>query len=313
MPLILVTSCSSRKSPSESDRVHAADLPRGSIGEVGKIWRSLLREHYCRLPVSEMYLGRGFREAQKASQVACAQHWIVSAGLGLVTENEEIPAYDLTISGSGVNQISRKIQDGFSSQAWWKQVARRKNPHRSITRLTEESPHSTVVLALPANYFTMILGDIEKLDAANLKRLRIIGPPKHAVPSYLQTLWLPYDERLDGPDGSNPGTRSDFPQRAARHFLEVIWPQMARVSAKVHAEVVLDALSPLAYPSIPKRRRLDDQDLVSAIKSLWLRAQGKSTCMLRILRDEERIACEQSRFKDLFHQVKKQMESLDEI
>lgn len=309
MSPILVTSCSSRKSVQHGERLHAADLPNGDLDYVGQVWRAWLKDHHCWLPATDMYCGRGFQEARKASKVASTEHWIVSAGLGLIAEVEQIPAYDLTVSGTGGNQIRKKIErDKFTVQRWWGELVKRRKPHRTLTRLVERNANSTVILAMPTSYLSMVVDDLRELDANGRARLRIIGPPEKAVPSFLRPYWLPYDQRLDGPGSPLPGTRSDFPQRAARHFLETIWPVTESGSVSLHAKAVQDYLASLPYPSTPKRKQLDDQNIILLIRRLWSRAEGKSGRMLRLLRDEEQVACEQGRFKQLFQKAKEQMD-----
>ena len=50
--------------------------------------------------------------------------------------------------------------------------------------------------------------------------------------------------------------------------------------------------------------QLDDDEMKIIIKKLWSRADGQVGRMLRVLRDEEKIACEQGRFATLFREVK---------
>lgn len=305
---ILITSCSSRKTVPVNDRLQAATLPQGTLTRVAAIWKDRLKNHHCKLTASALYNGRGAREALKAADASSASHWIISAGLGLISATEEVPAYDLTVSGTGSNQIQRKIvREHFDSRAWWRELAKRRRPHRTLTHLVTANPRALILVALPANYLSMVLNDLTQLGSSDLKRLRIVGSTPTAIPDALRSVWLPYDERLDSPLSPIRGTRSDFPQRAARHFFEIVWPHMRTSSAVAHTNAVSKALVDLPFPFIEKRKRLDDAELLSNIKRLWERAGGKSGRMLRILRDDESIACEQGRFKVLFKEAKRQL------
>ncbi len=307
MAIILVTSCSNRKAIPPEERLQASELPRAPIEVVGNIWHDWLRSHPHRMPAGLLYQGRGVVEARSAARTAGASHWFVSAGLGLVSADEEVPGYDLTVSGNCVNHIRKKIEDEvFDPQAWWKELSRHQKPHRTLARLVRRSNAHLVVLALPSNYLRMALGDISALSPADMQRLRIVGPPKNAIPEHLQPFWLPYDSRLDGAKSPIRGTRSDFPQRAARHFFEAIWSSTRKNDLESHIRGVKNALTKLPYPDIPRRKQLNDEEIIRVIKDLWARAEGKSGRMLRILRDEEQIACEQGRFKHLFNLVKHQ-------
>jgi len=307
MSVVLITSCSNRKSLPPENRLQAADLPQGSLKTVASQWHNRLKTHHCTTPARELYNGRGTLEAKKAAKASHASHWFISAGLGLVSADEKVPAYDLTVSGNSANQISQKISEGpFDSQAWWSELGQLNRPSLTLPHLISKKKNSLVVIAIPSNYLLMVLKDLEALSTDDLMHLRIIGPPKSSVPEHLQLNWLPYDSRLDSKKSPIPGTRSDFPQRAARHFLENIWPTSKQANAEKHIELVTKSLSGLPYPDTPRRQPLSDEMILKKIRKLWSQAEGQSSRMLRMLRDNENIACEQGRFRNLFNQIKQQ-------
>ena len=310
MTPILVSNCTTRKSVPSNERLQAADLPCGTTQEVARTWNEWVDGTQRRLPAEQMYQGRGFVEAKNASKSVGGQHWIISAGLGLVSVSDLIPGYDLTVSGNSASHIRTKIQgEVFSPQQWWLELTKCQKPPSTLLHLIRDNHQDLVVLALPSNYLSMVLDDLSQLNYAELARLRLVGAPEKTVPPHLRPLWLPYDERLDGPDSPISGTRSDFPQRAARHFLETIWPTAPYAASEIHSGLVRNALSTFARPSNPRRERLDDAAIVALIERFWEQAEGRSSRLLRILRDEKCVACEQSRFKKLVHIAKAKWET----
>lgn len=305
---LIITACTNRKSAPLEERLQASDLPIGSLEEVARTWNAWVKQHNFRLPASKLYAGRGAVEAKRAANFCDGQQWFISAGLGLISAGEHVAAYDLTVAGTGSNCIASKVRrSAFRSKDWWSAVARKRRPARKLSRLIAANPKSQIILALPSSYLAMVTDDLYELSSAEFQRLRLIGPPEANIPSFLRPYWMPYDDRLDGPRSSCRGTRSDFPQRAARHFLEEIWARSHTAGPTRHAKFVADLLASFPYPAIPKRRQLDDAELLVVIKKIWDRAEGQSSRMLRILRDEERIACEQGRFKILFYRAKEQL------
>lgn len=310
-PPLLITACTNRKSAPFEERLQASDLPLGSLEEVARTWNAWVKQHEFRLPASELYAGRGAVEAKKGADFCGGQQWFISAGLGLVSAGEHVAAYDLTVSGTGSNSIASKVRrPAFRSRDWWSAVSRKRRPARKLSRLIAGNPKSQVILALPSSYLAMVVDDLKELSTAEFYRLRLMGPPEANVPAFLRPYWMPYDDRLDGPQSSCRGTRSDFPQRAARHFLEEIWSRSNTAGPTRHSKAVEDTLACFRYPVIPTRRQLDDAELLVVIKKIWNRAEGQSSRMLRILRDEERIACEQGRFKNLFYRAKAQLDTI---
>ena len=305
MSILLITPCTNRKSTEIADRVKASDLSMGTCAQVGAMWRSRIRNAKHKYPARVVYLGRGAQEAKKAAEIGRARHCYLSAGLGLIDAEEHIPGYDLTVSGSSANQIAYKCTDeGFSSQFWWEEVKQLQNPNNSLTELVCRSK-SIVILALPTPYLTMISGDLGNLSAAHIKKLRIIGPPKSSIADLLMPQWIPYDQRLNGPDSPIKGTGSDFAQRAARHFLEYVMPNKEIGSSVVkHIAATEAILSRYRYPEKIPREKKSDVELIELIDRHWDDVGGLSNRMLRYLRDQKKISCEQSRFTHLFNSVK---------
>ena len=161
---------------------------------------------------------------------------------------------------------------------------------------------------LSRSYLELLEADLLSLTDTEMKRVRLVGPPISAVASKrLMNVYLPYDDRLDDLGPPYQGTKSDFAQRAGRHFAEVVWNPRKRVSPDAHRKLIEKQLSKLRFREIPKRRRIDDDDEIkSIIRSHWHTVDGKSGKMLRFFRDHLMIACEQKRLSTLFNQVKQE-------
>lgn len=116
---------------------------------------------------------------------------------------------------------------------------------------------------------------------------------------------MPYDDRLDSAGPGHSGTQTDFAQRALRHFVTEVLNQREDGDAQAHSSLVLEALSSLAKREIPKRQRLSDYEIGKVIRDNWEQGNGQSTALLRIIRRDLDIACEQSRFRNIYQLVKK--------
>ncbi|EXI65342.1 MAG: DGQHR domain protein [Candidatus Accumulibacter adjunctus] len=300
--LVLVTVCTNRKSIPPLERLQAERLPSGCQEAVSKTWRAWLREAARRVPAKRLYAGRGFTEALAVVESRKADLWIVSAGLGLVHGDEEVPGYDLTLSAGSDSSVARKVTDGpFDASRWWSDLGRRRRPKRSLAELLSSHPAEHVVISLPGSYMELVQEDLQSAGSAALCKLRLVGPlDLDRVAPRLRPLVMPYDDRLNGPISPLNGTRADFPQRAARHFLEQACADGLASDPEDDAARVRASLRDLAWPAQANRRPLGDDEIVKVILASWDRASGQSTKMLRLLRDEEGIACEQGRFVQLF-------------
>ncbi|EJY58328.1 hypothetical protein PACIG1_5859 [Pseudomonas aeruginosa CIG1] len=60
-----------------------------------------------------------------------------------------------------------------------------------------------------------------------------------------------------------------------------------------------------------KRRRASDEEVKALLIAAWGTHNGSSTRLLRYLRDDALVACEQSRFRSLWLELQKREEHQD--
>ncbi|NYT32059.1 hypothetical protein [Rhizobium sp. WYCCWR 11128] len=300
MPIIL-TACTQRKRIPTDPLLCARDLPIGTLRQVADAWLAKVATINDVAPAKDIYCGRSFVEAKKAAASAQAELHIVSAGLGLVHGEQDIPSYNLTVSQGSPDCILNKLQDHGGAD-WWVALGGRQALHDVFDR-----SGGLILIALPSPYFRMVAPALHGVSGALCERMRIVGGCD--VPDLnprLEHVRLPYDDRLDGPQSTLPGTRSDFASRAIRHFVENVLSAAPLATAKEHAELVEVALAGWDRPSPKSGTRMSDYDLKSIVRDHWSRADGRSTKLLRILRDELNIACEQKRFSRLTAEIREE-------
>lgn len=300
MPVIL-TACTQRKRVTPNPLLCARDLPIGTVGQVAETWMAKVATVETVAPAKDIYCGRSFVEAKKAADSAQAELHIVSAGLGLIHSQQDIPSYNLTVSKGSQDCILDKLQDHGDAD-WWAALG----GHTMLTDVLDRSS-GLIIIALPSPYLRMVAPALQGVSDALCERIRIVGG--RDVPDLnprLEGVRLPYDDRLDGPQSTLPGTRSDFASRAVRHFVENGLATAPLATAKDHAELVEIALAGWDRPSSKLGTRMSDCDLKSIVREHWSRADGRSTKLLRILRDELNIACEQKRFARLTAEIREE-------
>jgi hypothetical protein len=309
MSVIFISTCTGSKTLPLTGSICADDLENGSIREVCKSWKKLVRLSEPKIPANELYCGRGFKDAKKTAELLNADHWIISAGLGLIRADKKVPVYDLTLKSQGRSNLKPKINgQAFRATKWWKEL-NLQNKYKNIAELVEEFPRSKIIIAISTPYYHMILEDIANIPHSDSSRIRLIGPnlPRPNSDSR-NALLLPYGERLDGPRSPIKGTKSDFAQRAGLHFATYVWPSSKNRSFATHSEKIIELLKVMGTPKKIVNKKISDEEVEKIILANWEKCQGYSSVMLRILRDELKIACEQSRFKNIFNQLKIQRE-----
>ncbi|ANM09216.1 hypothetical protein AMK05_CH00787 [Rhizobium sp. N324] len=297
-----LTACTQRKRFTPSPFLCARNLTGGAFQDVLDAWKGRLAEVESSSRAKDLYCGRSFAEARKAAQIAKADLHIVSAGLGLIHFEQPVPSYDLTVSKGSPDYILGKLNDDKTESDWWSALGGAKALHEVFDR-TE----CLIIIALPSPYLRMIAPFLSELPESTCKRIRIVGGrDARGLRPILESARLPYDDRLDGPQSFLRGTKSDFASRALRHFAEVVLSKAPLETAETHAKQVELALAAWRPPVTKVGVRVSDTDLKSVLREHWYRAGGRTTKLLRLLRDEMNIACEQKRFARLAAEVREE-------
>src|SRR5262249_36691184 len=158
------------------------------------------------------------------------------------------------------------------------------------------------LVALPRAYLAMIEPDLLALPEALQIRLRVIQRAGSELPQ-LAPWTLVYDDRLEGGE-AHAGTRSDFAARAACHFVEYMWPGREVDDVQTHNALIEAALSAWRPRRARTGSRRTDEELRTIVAAHWDAAGGRTTRLLRVLRDELGIACEQGRFARLVGEMR---------
>lgn len=277
-----------------------SDLEAASLSDVAASWCQRLSAVSDRFPASAVYGGRSFQEAVAAADELDARLLVISAGLGLIDASSNIPPYACTVLVGADDSVANRITGQFSIGGWW-DALKGSSPFAGALISFADEDQGPILAALSDAYLAMIADELAALPKPTLERVRLFTRiPVRRIAANLRPFVMPYDDRLDGPDSTLRGTRSDFASRALRHFVA----SGLTGSAREDAEAVQAALSGWRMPPKFDRVRHDDAALLSIMREHWDTAGGSSTRLLRIFRDELGIACEQSRFATLARQVR---------
>ena len=311
--IIVVTNCTNRKkNTGEALTLDGAKLAN-SLAEVVRDWGIATASAKQRETAVNLYQGRSFTEAKQAAIEIGADLYVISAGHGLIHSNDRVPSYNLTVSASPNNDLHRlllRLQKHPSE--WWQLLTQQFGEDRSVAAMMNRTGNVPVLLSIPAPYLRLISQDLAKLTDEQVARLRIFTSEYGAseLPERLRSGVMPYDERLEGLP-SFDGTRVDFAQRALRHFVHVLRGHLLPLERA--KDQVLQAMDALIKPVLPKRERKSDGEIVELIEQNWSRLNGSSAALLRFLRDDALVACEQGRFARLRRGVQTTLRSKAEV
>jgi hypothetical protein len=307
MSYLVITNCTGRKSitPNPNLKKNPKISKTCTLKQGASSWVDSVLTDKTKIEAHRLYQGRTIVDTKYAQKHLNADVYVISAGLGLVKFEDLVPSYELTVNeDSNFSKTLKQFE--HTKQDWWailnKCLKKTSNP---ISKLLQKKNYNRILISLPSSYLEMISDDLWNTDPSQLKKILIFTSSYGAklIPQDWQRLGLPYDERLEDPNSGFSGTRSDFPQRAMRHFLEEINlpdESLSTISQKINTK-----LSKLKKPLLPTRKRLKDSELLNLINKKWQKYDGQTTKLLRYLRDDALVSCEQSRFQRLCDQIRK--------
>jgi hypothetical protein len=301
---LVITTCTNRKRKPIGGNLHMSSLPLASLTELASGWAQRIAAEDGVFPAGDIYGGRSFKEAALAANRLNARLMVVSAGLGLIDASERIPPYACTVLAGAPDSISARVRGDYSMGCWWEAIGAVSPYAYSLPYVAQETS-GIIYAAMSDAYIEMISRDLCALPVSSLSKFRIFTrAPLVRIAASLRPYVMPYDDRLDGPDSPVRGTRGDFAGRALRHFAEFIVLDGEHLPASKHAAAVTEALADWRMAARFDRLRLGDPAVLDLIREHW-DAQGGSTArLLRLLRDNLQVACEQGRFANLARQVR---------
>ena len=309
----IVTNCSKRKRLAPDATLLARTLIAGSLDAVVRQWQGRIEAAQPQVEAGRLYCGRQFHEARQASRRLDAELLIVSAGLGVVRPDDLVPSYSITVATGVSDSVLSKVQDVATAAEWWRETTKPGSDSKSLQTALEpsEDTDGLILIALPAPYLSMIEDEVAKFPAERLARTRLFTQQSFRFRNAgLSSLRMPYDARLDGPESPSPGTATDFSSRALRDFVEYVLPDRPEGNCEDHAAAVAGRLSGWPPAPRPDRKRLPDSELREIIRANWSHSGSSASGMLRRVRRELGLACEQGRMRELHASVRAEMEEV---
>lgn len=305
VPLV-ITNCTSRKRGGAYPiTLQDKHLPL-CLEAVAASWKRTL----CSTPpahaVRNLYVGRTFATAYRAARAVEGELFVASAGLGLVHEADEAPLYDLTFADKS-NPLARiGANANFTPAQWWGALGTLGIGRGRINHLVQSRQPSMTLIAMPAGYLAMVATELGQLQPEQIERLRIFTSSAGValLPPNLAECVMPYDERLEALEGYS-GTRTDFAQRALLHYVERLTAH--HYCAKEAKERVLSSLNGLVSRTIPTRLKATDAQIAALLRRQWKKHKGSSTQLLRYLRRDAQVACEQKRFQGIWASLRQEL------
>jgi hypothetical protein len=313
--LHIIASCTDRKRAAVPDDLRLRSVPIKAIKDRANSWWLRLSRHKEQpIPAANLYAGGHWAVVQTLPESARragfnASLWVISAGYGLVSSIAPLHPYSATFAGAHPDTVASSAHNGQTlkslRQAWWDALSEFPGPDgsdpRSLTSLVRKSRNAYFLIVASPDYLSAVerdlLGVSERM--ADPSKLIIISSRPDVADERLSDNLIPSDARLQARLG---GARGSLNARVASLILNkaAVWGLNARALNRKLSNMISRS------PELPKfeRERLSDAQVRDFIRrDLRKVPQPSCSSLLRALRDGG-LACEQSRFKNLYWEVK---------
>lgn len=303
--LNIVASCTARKAVAASAEFRLRTITGSPAPARARAWQERLERSDVRTPAASLYKGAHWKaildlSVAAARSGAAARLWIASAGLGLISGEEQVVAYSATFVPNDPDSVSAGFAGDWKSYArdWWRtlgDLSRSRGRHPcTIAELARYEPRAAMLVVASPRYLHAMRDDLAAAARvlANPSALVIVTSKADADLQVLADWTVVTSARLQTWAGGGCGSQNArFALRFAEQFGSVPWK-----AEQFRKE--LNHLSP-SSPRAPRKSATDvavvnfiSRQLATEPRTSWTRA-------LRLLRDAG-LACEQSRFRELF-------------
>jgi hypothetical protein len=308
--LVIVTNCSERKR-GRARALHLSEL-QDTLGEKARRWcRRLENRHGERVTALDLYQGDHWtavlsliRKAELAGWET--DLWVASAGYGLIPAHAPLSPYAATFGGYHSDSVAR--DSGYlpkdAGQKWWKALARWAGPvpgsPRTLEALAGEDPKAAWLVVMSPTYLDAISVDLmaARSELTSASRLAIVSGTPGPTELELVPHWIPALEVCRGTLG---GSCTSLNARIGGHLVSNYPPREWNCKRmQPDMNLWMAGLQPLERPN---RRPITDAEALTYIrKAVRSNPLTSHSALLRILRSQG-VACEQKRFRDLFHSL----------
>jgi len=302
----VIVTCTARKTVPVPSGLMMRKLRRDRLDRRFNTWSERLKEKaLTRTRAIDLYCGNSWSAIRDIFTDPSLENrlrvWVVSAGHGLVAMEEPLAPYAATFSARNPDSVIPPELSSHSGAEWWKLLVtnRRQNGAHvaSIEDIAKLYPEDPLVIAVSSDYLKAIAFDLAASRSAlvHCDHLVVIAAGAKKNGPLLEN-YLPCDSRLEHRFGRS---RMALNSRIIKSIVSEFPAREIRASnLGPHFRALIAGLPQSGYP---ERRPTDDRTVCDFIRrNISSDEKPAYTTLLRLFRGSGR-ACEQSRFRELFH------------
>ena len=297
--LNIVVNCTNRKAIKPEHGLCLKNYKAIGINNVHESWTENRNSSFNKLPASHMYQGEYWSVVRRLSENSNIRIFVLSAGLGIFDLNTKIPSYGATFTRGNpdsVSEIDSSIPAHEANYRWFKLNSRERRDPNGRLNYEKIFGNAPTIICLSNTYLQVLSNDLMHFDESTREKIMIVGSKLIEINGY---------EYIDTPGKLRltfGGTLSTVSIRTLDYMLSSVDRHSEpRSLFNSLTEVSIDLKSKADELPRFNRATMHDSEVLDFIsKELSINGTCSASTLLRKLRDSG-FACEQSRFKKLFH------------
>ncbi|RZN60468.1 MAG: hypothetical protein EF811_06545 [Methanonatronarchaeia archaeon] len=170
----------------------------GTTKQKAREWIKDLKRNRDTEKAINLYRGGMWNAIQQAYQHTPKpkQLWIVSAGLGLINAQDQVPGYNATFKPNQPNSVANT---NLQKTTWWDEITQQNitGGTSTINQLANQlNKNDLLIMTMGKHYYQAIRNDLQKIENKE-PEIGLIGIKKQGdytpkIPSHLQEHTIPY-------------------------------------------------------------------------------------------------------------------------
>ncbi|MCP4611713.1 MAG: hypothetical protein GY845_23635 [Planctomycetes bacterium] len=314
--LIVISTCSNKKRYPPDESCTLDFCRRQSCSATIEEWiKTTNNPQWTRYTARRLYKGAHWKETLACTKVAnergfAPELWILSAGWGLISSNDNISSYSATFA-SGKNSIHnlpwpREYTIRDRSRKWWQEI-NRKQKNKEVHSLSElpflfEAEKLCFLMIMSKDYYLAIEPEVIKLISQGIEVIIVsagLYTDINRASPLVRDHILPFNDKYTQIDPYLKQANTSLNARLAKWLIKEHYKEL-RQGLSVLYKVISKIEREL--PAIKRRkvRRLTDEEVIEFINENYIPNSSTATKLLKRLRHKEKKSCEQKRFGALF-------------
>jgi len=256
------------------------------------------------VPARDLYAGEHWFEFLKLLEGGFrpdlnVSGWVVSAGYGLVSVDDQVSSYSASFSRQAADSVS-PADVAWTQKDWWAGLSGQSRSTvgqpRNLHELATSAPEDLILIAASPTYLNAVDEDLQAAMGSHRNMLVFCSSHPRARQIDTGSRYAAFDSRLRAVVG---GSQIGLNIRTLAFALA----NATELSPSSLRSTVAALMSELPAPQVHDRTVATDDEIRDFVRAALMSDRAlRPTSLLRRWRSMDR-ACEQGRFRDLFVEV----------